>query len=127
MNADGGPRRRKPWRLKLKTIGKENSSNASTPNGTSWPYTRRAKRRILPTPPNKAEFVPSKQSSSGSTARLLLVLGRVLINNRGPDVRFRGIKGHRKAAFNRSKMARSGQGLTDLAATRGHRTPRPVL
>src|SRR6516225_3383689 len=98
MNADGGPRRRKPWRLKLKTIGKENSSNASTPNGTSWPYTRRAKRRILPTPPNKAEFVPSKQSGSGSTARLLLVLGRVLINNSGSDVRFRGINSRSKAS-----------------------------
>ena len=34
------------------------------------------------------------------------LLGRVLINNRGPDVRFRRITGHRKAAFNQSKMTR---------------------
>ena len=33
-------------------------------------------------------------------------LGRVLINNSGPDVRLRRIIGHRKAAFNQSKMTR---------------------
>ena len=35
-------------------------------------------------------------------------LGRVLINASGPDIRLRGIIGHRKAALNRSKMTRSG-------------------
>jgi hypothetical protein len=29
-----------------------------------------------------------------------------IINTRGPDVRFRRITGHRKAAFNQSKMTR---------------------
>jgi hypothetical protein len=47
MNADGGPRRRKLWRLKLKTNGNENFSNASPPSGKSWQYIRRAKRTTL--------------------------------------------------------------------------------
>jgi hypothetical protein len=46
-----------------------------------------------------------------------LTLGRVLIN-RGPDVRFQGITGHRKAALNRSKMDPERKSRTSLWANK---------
>ena len=44
---------------------------------------------------------------------LSVILGRVLINNSDPDVRFRGITGHRNATLNRSKMTEAVRKLSE--------------
>src|SRR5262249_45837364 len=57
---------------------------------------------------------------------MLRLLGRVLINASGPDIRLRGIIGHRKAALNRSKMTRSGHRSDRNLASQQAAAPRCV-